>query len=115
MRSYFTYILASKKNGVLYTGVTNNLIRRVYEHRNGLLGGFTKKYLIKKLVYWEEYEFIEQAIHREKCIKRWKREWKIQLIEENNKDWKDLYYNIGGVDVNPVIDEYYEQLNKQKS
>jgi len=70
MRSYFTYIFASKKNGVLNIGVTNNLIRRVYEHRNGLLEGFTKKYFVKKLVYWEEFEYIEQAIHHEKCIKR---------------------------------------------
>jgi putative endonuclease len=114
MRAYFVYIMASKKNGVLYTGVTNNLIRRVYEHRNGLLEGFTEKYFVKKLVYWEEYEYIERAIACEKCIKRWKRDWKIRLIKKMNPSWNDLFYSIGGRDSLPVIDEYYEELQKQK-
>lgn len=91
---YYTYILASGKNGTLYIGVTNNLIRRVYEHKNNLFEGFSKKYNIDRLVYFEIYENIEQAIQREKNIKAWKRAWKIRVIEENNKDWLDLYYEI---------------------
>jgi putative endonuclease len=96
MYCFFVYILASKKDGALYTGVTNSLVRRVYEHRNQLNEGFTKKYFIKKLVYFEEYNYIDEAIAREKCIKRWKRDWKIRIIEEKNPEWKDLYYGIGG-------------------
>ena len=94
MNSYFVYILASKKNGVLYVGVTNNLIRRIYEHKNNLVDGFTKQYFIHKLVYFEETNSIEEAILREKRIKEWKRRWKIELIEKNNPHWNDLFDNL---------------------
>jgi putative endonuclease len=91
MSTYYVYILASKKNGTLYIGVTNNLIRRVYEHRNGLIEGFTKKYGVNKLVYYEQTEDIKSAIERGKRLKKWKRQWKIELIEKMNPMWKDLY------------------------
>ena len=91
MREYYLYILASRKNGTLYVGVTNNLIRRVFEHRNKLLGGFTAKYGVHDLVYMETYDDIEQAIVREKRVKRWRRAWKIELIEKDNKNWDDLW------------------------
>lgn len=85
------YILASKRNGTLYVGVTSDLSRRIYEHKKKLIEGFTKKYNITKLVYAEEFQNINDAIHREKCIKKWNRDWKLKLIEENNRDWCDLY------------------------
>ena len=90
MKNYYVYILASKRNGTLYTGVTNNLSRRTYEHKESLVDGFTKKYNVKILVHYEQTNDIGSAIAREKCIKRWKREWKIKLIEEDNPEWKDL-------------------------
>ncbi len=93
-KSYYVYILASKKNGTLYVGVTSNLIKRVYLHKQKLVDGFTKKYDIKILVHYEQYSDINQAILREKRLKRWKRKWKIELIEKNNPLWKDLYYDI---------------------
>lgn len=88
------YILASRRNGTLYVGVTNNLIRRVWEHKQNLTDGFTKKYTIHTLVYYELYSDILHAIAREKEIKKWKRRWKLQLIEKNNPDWKDLYFTL---------------------
>ena len=88
------YILASHKNGTLYTGVTSNLIQRVYQHKNNLIEGFTKKYGVHSLVYYELHENILSAITREKQIKKWKRQWKIELIEKNNPNWKDLYYEL---------------------
>ena len=91
---YYVYILASKKNGTLYIGVTNNLIRRVYEHKFELFEGFTKKYHIKILVYFEQYRDIADAIIREKRLKKWRREWKIALIEQNNPLWNNLYDNL---------------------
>lgn len=94
MKYYYIYILASKKNGTLYLGVTNDLIKRVYQHRNNLVEEFTKKYNIHKLVYYEETYDIEEAINREKQLKRWKRNWKIDLIQKKNPYWKDLYYNL---------------------
>ena len=90
MKNYYVYILASKRNGTLYTGVTNNLSRRTYEHKESLIDGFTKKYNVKILVYYEQTNDIRNAIAREKCIKRWKRAWKIKLIEETNPQWEDL-------------------------
>ena len=92
--TYWVYILASKPGGTLYIGVTNNLVRRVYEHREGLADGFTKKYCIKTLVYFESYEEIATALQREKNIKHWSREWKIDLIIASNPDWQDLYDEI---------------------
>ena len=90
MSQYFVYIIASKKNGTLYIGVTNNLQRRIYEHKNELIDGFTKKYKIKTLVYYEIHTEIEEAIKREKALKKWNRAWKINLIEKSNPNWNDL-------------------------
>ena len=87
---YFVYILANQKNGTLYIGVTNNLKRRIIEHKISIVKGFTQMYEVDKLVYFEEYHDINDAIYREKCLKKWKREWKIKLIEENNPNWNDL-------------------------
>ncbi|MDZ7623823.1 MAG: GIY-YIG nuclease family protein [Ignavibacteriaceae bacterium] len=94
MKQYFLYIMASKKNGTLYIGVTNNLVRRVYEHKEGLVEGFTKKYNVKILVYYEVFKDVYEAIKREKAMKKWLRKWKIELIEKTNPDWKDLYAEI---------------------
>jgi putative endonuclease len=91
MTQYFVYILTNKYNNVLYVGVSNNLIRRVYEHKNKLISGFTSKYNVNKLVYYEVYSSIFDAIKREKEIKGWKREKKIALITSFNPEWKDLY------------------------
>ncbi|MEM9634456.1 MAG: GIY-YIG nuclease family protein [Pseudomonadota bacterium] len=88
--SAHVYILASDRNGTLYIGVTSDLSRRVYEHQNGLIDGFTKTYDVNRLVYAEEYERIDEAIAREKQLKNWKRAWKIDLIENSNPDWRDL-------------------------
>lgn len=90
MKTYYIYILANKKNGTLYIGVTNDLIRRVYEHKSGLIEGFTKKYSINKLVYFESTDDAKAAIDREKRLKKWKRKWKIELIEKSNPTWQDL-------------------------
>ena len=89
--NYFVYILASKRNGTLYIGVTNNLIKRIYEHKQKQVEGFTKKYNINKLIYFEEYNSPEEAIAREKRLKKWNRSWKLKLIEGKNPNWKDLY------------------------
>jgi putative endonuclease len=88
---YYVYLLASGKNGTLYVGVTNDLIRRVHEHRNGLVEGFTSRYAVHHLVWFESTPSIDAAIHKEKQIKNWKREWKLALIEEANPTWRDLY------------------------
>lgn len=92
------YILASQKNGTLYIGVTSDLIKRVYEHKNNLAEGFTKKYATHDLVYYEQFDDISNAIAREKQLKTWKRLWKIELIEKMNLEWADLYSEILGVD-----------------
>jgi putative endonuclease len=94
VRSYWVYVLASKIGGTLYIGVTNDLVRRVYEHRMGLADGFTKRYRIHRLIYFEQHDDIEAAILREKQLKKWKRAWKIELIEKTNPNWVDLYYQI---------------------
>ncbi len=91
MKQYYVYILASKMKGTLYIGVTSNLIRRIYEHKNDLVDGFTKEYKVHNLVYYECADNPEAAITREKQLKEWKRDWKIALIERSNRDWKDLY------------------------
>ncbi len=93
---YYIYMLTNKPNGVLYVGVTNDLIRRVYEHKNHLAKGFTQKYQLDKLVWFEQTEDINSAITREKQLKNWKRQWKIELIEKQNPSWQDLYANILG-------------------
>jgi len=92
--AYFVYILASRRNGTLYVGVTNDLHARMVEHRDGLVPGFTKRYGVKMLVYFEEHADIEEAILREKRIKRWRRAWKIQLIESSNGEWRDLWLDL---------------------
>ena len=93
MKRYYVYILSSK-NKVLYYGMTNELSRRIYEHKNGLIDGFTKKYNVHNLVYFEIQKDLESAIKREKQLKNWHRQWKINLIESKNKEWKDLYSEI---------------------
>ena len=90
-KQFYVYILASRRNGTLYTGVTSNLVKRAWQHRNGEIDGFTKKYDVKRLVYYETHQTAEPAIKREKQIKKWNRQWKLRLIEEDNPDWKDLY------------------------
>ncbi len=90
----YVYMLASKRNGTLYVGVTSDLIKRVWQHKNGLADGFTKKYSVKKLVYYEEHQNIQSAIHREKRLKEWKRKWKLELVEKFNPNWIDMYCNI---------------------
>jgi putative endonuclease len=94
MKMYYVYILASKKRGIIYIGVTNNLKRRMYEHKQGLIEGFTKKYFVKNLVWYESTSSVEAAITREKQMKFWKREWKINFIEKANPEWKDLSDNL---------------------
>lgn len=88
---YFVYLLANKQNGTLYAGVTSNLIGRVHQHRSDLVEGFSKRYALHRLVWFESGDSIESAIRKEKQIKNWKREWKIALIEKDNPRWLDLY------------------------
>jgi putative endonuclease len=85
------YILASDRNGTLYVGVTSDLVKRVWEHKNDLVPGFTKRYSAYDLVWYEMHDSMESAIAREKAIKEWKRQWKLELIERENPEWKDLY------------------------
>ncbi len=93
-KQFYVYILASKRNGTLYIGVTSNIIQRVWQHKQQSVDGFTKKYNIKDLVYFEVHDNAENAIKREKQLKKWRRAWKIKLIEENNQEWNDLYDTI---------------------
>lgn len=86
--------MASQKNGTIYIGVTNDIIRRTYEHREGQLTGFSQKYRVKHLVHYEEFQDIRDAIQREKRLKKWNRAWKIQLIETQNPDWRDLWFDL---------------------
>jgi putative endonuclease len=88
------YIMSNKKQGTLYIGVTSDLIKRIYEHKNSFVESFTAKYYLKKLVYYELHENMEEAIKREKRLKKWNRDWKVSLIEKNNPDWNDLYPSI---------------------
>ena len=90
-KAYYVYILTTSKNTVLYIGVTSDLNRRIYEHKNGLVAGFTKKYNVHKLVYVESFADIEFALQREKALKKWKRDWKVELIEKTNPEWLELY------------------------
>lgn len=90
----FTYILASQKRGTLYIGVTSDLVKRIYQHREGLSDGFTKEHKVKRLVYYECYDEISEAILREKKLKNWHRDWKISLVEEHNPEWLDLYHKL---------------------
>ena len=88
---FYVYILASQRNGTLYIGVTSNLPKRIYEHKNEITGGFTGKYGVKTLVHYEVFDDFENAVNREKAMKAWRRKWKIELIEKNNPAWQDLY------------------------
>ena len=94
MKNFYVYMLCSKRNGTLYTGVTSDLVKRIYEHKNNLVDGFTKKYNVHRLIWYEIHESAESAIIREKRIKKWKRAWKLKLIEKNNSEWIDLYESI---------------------
>jgi putative endonuclease len=91
MKSYYVYILASKKNGTLYVGITNDLIRRIHQHKDKLVSGFTSEYQVDQLVYYEETNDVHSAIAREKQLKSWNRKWIIDLIETANPEWDDLY------------------------
>ena len=91
---YYVYIMASKRPRTSYIGITSDLVKRVYEHRSGLIEGFTKKYGIHTLVYYEITDNVDSAIIREKRLKKWKRKWKIDLIERDNPEWMDLYSNL---------------------
>ena len=91
MKQPCVYMLASRRNGTLYTGVTSDLIKRVWEHKNDLIEGFTKRYGVHMLVWYEAHETMLSAIAREKAIKEWKRRWKLELIENSNSEWRDLY------------------------
>jgi len=88
------YILASRRNGTLYVGLTSNLVKRVWEHKNNMIEGFTKRYRVHTLVWYELHTAMESAISREKAIKEWKRRWKLELIELGNPEWKDLYTDL---------------------
>ena len=102
-RLYYVYILASRRNGTLYIGVSNDIMRRTWEHRNDLVAGFTKKYGVHILVWYEIYDDIDAAIAREKRLKRWNRDWKIALIEKTNSGWNDLYERLIGQIALPYI------------
>ena len=91
MSGGFVYIMTSRRDGTLYVGVTSDLVRRCYEHRNGLIRGFTKQYDLKQLVYFEQHDDIRSAIQREKTIKHWPRAWKVRLIHGQNPEWRDLF------------------------
>ena len=92
--NYFVYIITNWNSSVMYIGVTNDLKRRIYEHKNGDIDGFTKKYNVSKLVFFEHFTNIEYAIKREKQLKKWKRQWKNELVEKENPNWNNLYLNI---------------------
>ncbi len=100
--SFFVYLLASHWNGTLYCGVTNDLVRRVVEHRQGSAEGFTSRYGVSRLVWFEQHSDINEAILREKQIKKWNREWKVRLIEAGNRDWQDLAVDLG-LEPMPVV------------
>ena len=91
LMAYYVYLLASDKYGTLYLGVTNDIVRRVYEHKGKAVAGFTKRYSIDRLVWFEIHDDVQNAIAREKELKKWRRAWKIRLIEEKNPHWNDLY------------------------
>ena len=96
MKAPAVYMLASKRNGTLYIGVTSDLIKRVWQHREGVLEGFTRKYAVKMLVWYEQHETMESAISKEKAMKKWLRKWKLTTIEQSNPDWLDLWPEITG-------------------
>ena len=93
---HYIYIITNKKQGTLYTGITSDLLKRIWQHKNKVVKGFTNKYNLDKLVYYETSEVVDNAITREKQLKNWKRQWKIELIEKENPEWKDLYQEMIG-------------------
>jgi len=101
MKQFYVYMMADKKDGVLYLGVTNNLLIRVSEHKDNIIDGFTQKRGVHNLVYYEEYDDIRKAISREKQLKKWEREWKVRLIEEFNPEWRELYSELNCQDEFP--------------
>ena len=96
MKIYYVYILASRPNGTLYIGITSDLVSRIWEHKQKQIKGFTSKYNVDKLVYFEEFDDVGFAIHRERRLKEWKRQWKLKLINHKNPTWIDLYGNVVG-------------------
>ncbi len=90
---YFVYILANKKRGMMYTGFTNDIERRTWQHKESYFDGYSKRYGLKTLVWFETHQDVHEAIHREKLVKHWRREWKFQLIEAENPEWRDLWDN----------------------
>lgn len=94
MKQYFVYILASQRNGTLYVGSTSHLVQRIWQHKNGIFSGFTSKYRIHLLVYYEEHQNIIEMVKRERRLKNWCREWKLNLIKKLNPEWRDLYHEI---------------------
>jgi len=109
MSDFIVYIIANEPYGTIYIGVTNDLKRRITEHKLGVADGFTKKYSLKLLVYFERFEYIEDAIAREKKLKHWNREWKVDLINKFNSSWRDLFYDMF------VVDKEYEAWIKERS
>ena len=95
-KTHFVYIMTSKRNGTLYIGMTSDLIRRVWEHREGVVEGFSREYGVKTLVYYEVFDDFYAALHRENRLKKYKREWKINLIQQNNVEWADLFETLKG-------------------
>ncbi len=94
MKAFYVYILCNERNGTLYIGVTSDFIKRIHQHKNKLVAGFTKRYDVKQLVWYEKHQSAESAIRREKQLKKWKRAWKLKLIEKDNPQWDDLYEDI---------------------
>ena len=107
-KASYVYILASGLNGTLYIGVTSDLVKRIWQHREGLAEGFTKRYGIKDLVWYEVHSEITEAIRREKQIKKWDRSWKVELIQENNPGWRDLY-----ADITTAVAQYGFPLSRE--
>jgi putative endonuclease len=103
MKNPCVYILASQRNGTLYIGVTSDLIKRIWEHREGMADGFTKQYKVKTLVWYEQHATMETAISREKAMKKWRRDWKLKTIEQFNPNWLDLWPQINGQATFPVV------------
>ena len=95
-KQFYVYIMTSRRNGTLYIGMSSNLVQRVWQHKNNMVEGFTDKYNVKHLVYFEVHDSAESAITREKQIKKWRRKWKLRLIEEHNPQWEDLFSKISG-------------------
>lgn len=110
-RQFFVYLMASSKHGTLYAGMTNDLLRRAWEHREGVIEGFTKKYGVKRLVHFEVFDDVPNAKQRERSLKRWPRAWKTNLIEQHNPHWDDLYLELTRT---PSVEEWNAMLLRRK-